>query len=469
MGPSPRRKETVLAALLASLVLVQDQPAPAPAPVPERGTFAFVGATVVPMDQDGVLADHVVIVRAGRIEALGPRESLEIPHDALRVDARGRWLIPGLADMHGHLPGQASPPDEAPMSLLLFLANGVTTVRGMLGDQTQITLRERVARGDLVGPRLLVGSPALGGHSVFNPEQARKLVAIFAEHGYDHVKVHEGLSRDVFDAIADGAHEHGLPFGGHVSYEVGLEHSLARGQWTVDHLDNVIEELVDPETRVLYPTGLTARRLAENADEERMPHVVRELDASGAGVVPTLALWELMLSGRAAEELQAERPETRYMHPGLVARWAESVDDMAAGGADPAHTGRVVELLRAALKALHEAGVPILFGTDSPQLYTVPGFSMRHEACAMVACGLSPRDVLETATIAVARFLGDTQNSGAIAPGKRADLVLLNANPLASVDALFDVAGVMVDGRWLPRDALDARLEQVAAARRASK
>jgi imidazolonepropionase-like amidohydrolase len=418
-------------------------PPGAPAAPESPETFAFVDVTVVPMDRERVLEGHTVVVRDGRIVAVGPAGTVDVPADAVRIEGRGRWLVPGLAEMHGHLPGPQWPAGLAERVLLLYAANGVTTVRGMLGHPDQLTLRDRIARGDLVGPRLFVGSPAMGGNGVTTPEQARRLVQEYAEAGYDHLKVHEGLSRPVFDAIAEAAGRAGLPFAGHVSDAVGVWNALGAGQSTIDHLDGMVEATEG------------GRRTAE---------LVEAVKRAGAGVVPTQVLWETFSLARPPEELLAERPESRYLPAQMVRGWIEAQRELRAEVTDPAEGPALVEARRRLLGALSSGGARVLLGTDSPQLFSVPGFSIHREMRAMVEAGLTPWQVLAAGTRDVAVHLDLADESGTIAVGKRADLLLLEADPLADVGNVARRAGVMLNGRWLDAAELDRRLADVADA-----
>ena len=440
-------------------------------PSPAReAPLALVGVTVVPMDRERTLPDHTVLIRDGRIAALGPADAVEVPADARRVSAAGRFLIPGLAEWHGHLPGAGSPPQLTEDVLWLYAANGVTTVRGMQGHASQLELRDRVAAGELVGPRLVVGSPAMSGR-VESPEEARRLVAEYAEAGFDLLKVHEGFAPEVYAALAAAARERGIPFAGHVADRVGLFDSLVAGQDTVDHLDNFVEALI-PETA---RAGMEALRgiasLADRVERERLDAAVAAIRDSGAAVVPTMVLWESgILPTRPAEVLLAERSEVRYMPKETVERWTAAVEQgLARPGAE--NHRAVAALRRDILAALHRAGVPILLGTDSPQIFSVPGFSVPRELAVYVEVGMTPWEALLTGTRAVAEHSARngwmSGDFGTIAEGKRADLVLLEGNPLEDIGAAGAVAGVVLSGRYLDAEEIGAALTAIERRRAA--
>ena len=184
---------------------------------------AFIGVNVVPMDRERIIENQTVIIRDGRIAEIGPSSKVKIPQDAMRVEAQGKYLMPGLAEMHGHLPHANQGEAVAQSFLTLFVANGVTTVRGMFGFPNHPSLRERIAKGEVFGPRLYAASPALSGQSVHSPEEAEQLVRKYKQDGFDLLKVHEGLSKESYDRIVKVAGEVGKRFGGHVANDVGLE------------------------------------------------------------------------------------------------------------------------------------------------------------------------------------------------------------------------------------------------------
>ena len=253
--------------------------------------LAIVSATVLPMDGERVLADHTVLVENGRIAAVLPAAEVALGADTAVVSGEGRFLIPGLVEMHGHLPGANSPPALTEDVLMLYVANGVTTVRGMQGHESHLELRDGIEAGELIGPRLIVGSPSMSGR-IETPDEAVRLVRAYHDAGFDLLKVHEGLSPETYAALAETAREVGIPFAGHVSDEVGLLAALAAGQDTVDHLDNFVEALIPEEARGEMEALRGIAGLSELVDRDRLPAVIEALQASGSGVVPTIVLWE---------------------------------------------------------------------------------------------------------------------------------------------------------------------------------
>ena len=436
-----------------------------PRPVVE-GDLAFVGVNVLPMqgpDAPVVLENQTVIVTNRRVAAIKPADEVNLGDDVVIVDAEGQYLMPGLADMHGHLPTSRLMPVDAKNLLFLYVANGVTTVRGMQGNPSHFRVRDQIARGETLGPRLFLGSASMTGSRVTTPELGEQLIREYHQAGYDLAKMHEGLTREVFDAVVAVASEVGIPFGGHVPDEVGLFHALEAGQISIDHLDNYVEALV-PEGSQSELQGLRGgvEDLLDVVDERRLPMLVEATRTAGAWVVPTMVLWETAFFGdRAAAELRPLRPELRYMPPEIIEQWVRAVDERLATS-DPVTNRRVSRLRRTILKALHDGGVRILLGTDSPQIFNVPGFSIHHEMALWVELGMTPHQVLEAGTRRVAEYFHAVDDFGSVVVGHRADFLLLTANPVADIANVAERAGVMVNGRWIPEAQIQERLASIA-------
>lgn len=434
-----------------------------PASWTQPGVVAFVGVNVVPMDSERVLANQTVIVRDGRIAAMGPASGVQVPAGATRVEGGGKYLIPGLAEMHGHVPAQNGQFQED--VLFLYVAAGVTTVRGMQGHPNHLPMRERVRAGQLIGPHLHLSSPpfaGIGGNALTDPAVARERVRAAKAAGYDHLKVHEGLSPAVYAAIDETADEIGITYGGHISDVVGLDAALAAGQSTIDHLDNYIDAAqADDSPALAMQGGARAQALPLHIDDAKIAAAARATRAAGIAVVPTMALWEVLRGSHDGDALMS-REELRYMPRNMVNGWRETVNSIH-GSWDRTAADAEAGFRRRMLGALHDEGALILMGTDAPQLFSVPGFSLHRELPVMIASGMTPYEVLRTGSINVARFHGEAEPEGQVAVGARADLVLLDANPLADIDNVRRISGVMVAGRWLDADAIGRRLDAIAA------
>jgi hypothetical protein len=435
----------------------------APADTPGTGAVtAFVNVNVLPMDRERVLERHTVIVQDGRITAVGPADRTQVPAGATRVEGAGRYLMPGLAEMHGHIPGPQNP-RYAENVLFLYISNGVTLVRGMAGHPYHLELRERVARGDLLGPTIFTAGPGFGGNNVPNPEAAERLVREQHQAGFDLLKVF-GISRESYARMATVAHQLGIPFAGHVPLPVGLEGALEHRQASIDHLDRYVEFMVRDGANVQgQDPGFFGSAWVDLVDMNKMPEAVRRTREAGVWNVPTLSLVEHLASPEAPEEM-ARRPEMRYMPQQVLDGWVRSKHQFQARpDFQPPAAQRLVEIRRQLTRALHDAGAPLALGSDAPQFFNVPGFSIHPEMEMMVASGLTPYEVLVTGTRNPAVYFGTPDDFGTVAVGRRADLILLEANPLQDIANARRVAGVMVRGRWLPQQEIQQRLDAIAA------
>ena len=455
-------------ALVPSLACAQASVPPAPAaPAAPGPTVAFVDATVIPMDRERTLAGQTVIVRDGRIVAMGPTRSTPVPAGATRIDARGRFLLPGLADMHGHLsPGDGAATTPVGRQLRLSLATGVTTLRNMSAPpQAQpLPLRERIARGELAGPTLVVFAPSMHGRNVTSAAQARTIVEQHEAAGYDGLKTHGMLPRETYDTLVAAARRAGLPLAGHVTPEVGLRHAMASGQ-QIEHMDGYLAALIADSAAAAQAGGqfVFDEALLAQVDTSRIAALAAETRRAGVTVGPTIALFDVVAGDMPAESLAAW-PELRYVHAQARAAWAKQKGDMGTqmpGSA--AGRARYLALRRQLLLALQREGVPLLAGSDSPQLFMTPGFGVHRELDAMVRAGLTPWQALAAATRSPAAYLGQSKEFGTVAVGTRADLVLVDANPLANLAVLRQPRGVMARGRWYDRAALDAGLAKIEA------
>jgi len=469
--PCPTRAPRVATALVLLATALASLPAAGGAVVQgQERTHAFVDVAVIPMDRERVLDGQTVVVRDGRIVALGPASEVSVPADAVRIDGSGRFLMPGLAEMHAHVPpvqGDAWPDRGALEDILfLYVANGVTTTRGMLGAPYQLALRDELERGRLLGPTLYVGAPSLNGNSAPDPAAAERLVRAHAAAGYDLQKIHPGVSRATWDRMVAVADEVGLTFGGHVPAAVGLEHALASGASTVDHLDGFVEASASGPVRARLLRGeqVPLGEVVAGASPERIRELARSARDTGAWVVPTMYLWE-NLYGASDPETILSQPEMRYVSARQRQGWRNQAGNRPSLPADVME--ELHRLRREILLALSEAGAGVLMGTDSPQMFNVPGFALHRELRVMEETGMSRWRILESGTSAVARYaseeLGREDDFGSVAVGKRADLVLLEANPLDHLANLTRRAGVMVRGRWIGAEEIDEGLARIAA------
>jgi imidazolonepropionase-like amidohydrolase len=421
----------------------------------DAATIAFINVNVIPMSTETVMTGQTVVVENGLIVAIGDVDSVPVPEAARVVDGTDRFLMPGLAEMHAHVPDTGT--QFLDRVLTLFVANGVTTIRGMLGRPSHLTLRQELLDGEHFGPRLITSGPSMNGRSVEGPADAERKVREQRVAGYDFVKIHPGLSAAEFDAVAATCNELGIPFAGHVTVAVGVENVLSAGMATIDHLDGYVAALMPAnKDRSGGYGGFFDVLLANQISEDLIAEIAEQTAAAGTWNVPTESLFEHRVGDISIAELR-NRPEIRYMPAATVQRWVQAKEQQLSERGFSAEIGaRAIDIRRKIIVALHDAGAGLLLGSDAPQVFNVPGFSLHHELGFLVAAGLTPFEALQTGTTAVAEFLGT--NTGTVAVGHEADLILLDANPLLDISNTRRIHGVMVRGDWHSGSELEERL-----------
>lgn len=436
-------------------------------PPAQPGTFAFTNVTVVPMDRPGVLENQTVIVIDDEIAEMGPAAEVRVGAGATVVDGDGRYLMPGLAEMHAHVPPGDDPPRDAIEDILfLYVANGITTIRGMLGSAYQVPLADELERGDVLGPTFYVAGPSLNGGTAPTPEAAEQLLRANARAGYDLQKIHPGVPRAAWDRMAEVAREVGLTYGGHVPADVGLVHAIETGISTVDHLDGYVEAVAADEVVSQINTGqpISLGGLVAGAEEGRIEDIVRLTVENDVYVVPTMYLWENLYGVMDPEPFLA-LPEMRYVSTQQREAWRRQAAPGPRG--TPEEVAAFIGLRNQILNDLADAGAGILMGTDSPQLFNVPGFALHREIAVMAEAGLTNEQILRSGTLNVGRYvrehLGLDHDFGTVAPGQRADLLLLESDPLEDLSNLTDRVGVMVRGRWISQHEIQDGLAAIAA------
>ena len=404
---------------------------------------AIVDVNVIPMDRERVLAHQTVIVRGDRIAAIGTTGALRVPSGAIRIDGRSRYLIPGLFDMHVHV--------EDTTDLLLFLAKGFTTVRNLEGRPEHLEWRRLIRAGRLLGPDMFTSGPFTNLPTIDTPDDARRTVLAQKAAGYDEIKIHGSVPAETYDTLCAVARRAGIPIVGHAPRNLPFGAMVRCPQVEISHAEEFIYGYFAYDV-----SDSSARRIPQAADSARR---------AGMHVTATLVTYRRILAQvENLDSLMAVTP-TRYVRPGELVTWQREnnryVRNWTAGDLPKlrARWRFQVELVR----ALVRAGVPVMTGSDAIGPMWVPGWASQEELRIFVNdVGMTPYEALRAATTVPAAFLGEANEVGTIALGKRADLVLLEGNPLVDIRVLDRIAGVFARGRWLPNDEIARRLEDIA-------
>lgn len=414
-----------------------------------QSAVAFTHVSVIDGRDSIPRRDQTVIVRGNRIVASGLANATRVPRGARIIDGRGKFLIPGLWDMHVHttiIGGREL--------LGLYVANGVTGVRDMAGDWATITgWRDEIARGTLVGPRIIASGPYLEGGDVpvvhiltRTPAEGRAGVDSLIALGVDFVKVHGQLTPATYFAIARRARERGIPFAGHVSRAVGSAAAADSGQRSIEHLLAIPAPCTPAESMALAPRFPVQGALGRCSSEDLAPLYARFV-RNGTWVTPTFVA-QVEVAGWPGRAVPGD--SLAHYLPDTLRRFVAQIfpmPDSVPAGADS--VGRAMLAKRMAqVAAMHRAGVHILTGTDAPLRNSPPGFGLHEELLLLVRGGVSNFDVLRAATSEPARYFG-RDSMGTVEAGSVADLVLLNANPLTDIRNTRRIAFVVANGRLI--------------------
>ncbi len=428
-------------------------------------TTVFVNVNVLPMDRERILGEYNVLVRDGVIEEVAPAHRVPVPPGAEVIQGEGLFLMPGLADMHVTLPSSQATDEQVRDFLHLFLANGVTVIRGVEGSSNQLQLKRQIASGALLGPTVYVGAPPLGGRNAQDPQGAIGLMMSHRSAGYDFLPIDGDVPPVVWDSLAEEAHSRGYTFGGTIPPGIGLRRALSSGISTVEHLDGYLQEVVSDDVKSRLDRGESVPLQTQlTAVEGRKTRAISaHTRSSDSWVVPTLYRWETRYGPLNVDSLLAQ-PEMGYVPSFITEGW---ILEASARSPLPEETAQLLIQVRGRiLRALTMAGVGVLMGTDSPAMFNIPGFALRRELRSMSGAGLTPYEIIVTGTRNVAEYarreLLEPGNFGTVEEGNRADLVLLRRNPFDDLEALWDQEGVMVQGRWIPRAQIDEWLQSMA-------
>jgi hypothetical protein len=517
-----------------------------------QDSTAFVNVNVIPMDTESVLVGYTVVVVGDQIAAVGPSADVDVPSDAVVIDANGAYLMPGLADMHTHLDGDRE--------FGLYLANGVTTLRAISADSKALDVSKKVQSGELIGPRIytaasLGGFPPyfiymrmvyaykfavvlIGGLVLFgivriglrlagkskklphpllkflpfsgtllavaviatftnfispqplydfasgsvasSPKHAERIVRQYKEAGHDFIKTQWFMSREMFDRMMTVAKELGMEASGHIPAEVGVEHYIKSGAHP-EHDYQLAALLAKDYEREVGPNPLDPFDFSETT--AKMPALVKLMKENGAVFTPTMTVFDALHQifshiDNLPETPLYKQPEFRYVPHEIMSEWTNPENEeftivMSVKGLssikeiipEPARREEFLRISKKIVKALHEAGVPVMIGSDSSDPGVVWGFSLHRELELFVESGLTPFEALAAATRVPSEFLNS--GAGTIEVGKYADLVLFPENPLGDITRTRKNAGVMVRGKWLPPIELQKMLEETEAKNKA--
>jgi imidazolonepropionase-like amidohydrolase len=462
--------------------------------------LVFRSVTIIDVTGALLRPDMTVVISGGRILDVGKTQDLRLPKNARVIDATGRFLIPGLWDMHWHLRSER---ETRNVFFPLMIANGVTGVRDMFTDcikngaiETNIDVvkkwRREFAAGKLIAPRLLASSQILDGaeptqpwfYSVADADAARRTVRTFKKRGVDFIKIYSLLSREAYFAIADEAKKQKLPFVGHIPISITTSEASEAGQKSIEHLDftdafssreaALIKELTLEIERISgnpYFTGLVycaldanLIRAADSYDSRKLVKASRLFVKNGTWFCPTLAYHHADAFHDQKE--YAKDPHLKCVPPDIMDEWSELKNARVSMPQRMAEMKRVFPRHLKTVGAMRRAGVNFLAGTDATQIHVVHGFSLHNELALLVKAGFTPMEALQAATINPARFMEKEKELGTIEEGKFADLVLLEANPLDEISNTKKIAAVVLNGRYFPKRALQTML---AAASRSAK
>jgi len=447
-------------------------------PIPRKPTSLLL-AHVTVIDSTGSAArpDMSVLIEGGKIKSISPTGRNNHDDDTLIVDARGKFLIAGLWDMHVH----ALSKDEPDRFFPLFIANGVTGIRDMGGDiplPQIVQLKKEVYTGSRLGPEIFAAGPILEGEHPFwrfaipvkNADDAQRAVTQLVKEGADFLKVYNTLSRSAYLAIASQAKQDRISFVGHIPDGVTPAEAAVIGQKSIEHLWGIPIYLSSESAKL--------QNMAAQANDEEDPKVARDLyykinetilatqdSKKASGLYEVFArnhTWQtptlVVLRSYAAIHDPALRKDSRiaYIPDNLLSFW-----NSMGGQPDRRNDEIQARLFKsdiAIVKAMHGAKVPLLAGTDTPNPYTYPGFSLHEELELLVSAGLSPLEALQSATIRAAQFLGVDELFGSVEEGKVANLVLLDSNPLEDIRNTKEIRGVVLRGNFLDKAKLDELL-----------
>jgi imidazolonepropionase-like amidohydrolase len=415
--------------------------------------IVFQSVNVIPMDIEQVFENYDVVVTNGVVADIGPTRKVKYSRNAVIIPAKGKYLIPGLVEMHAHVP-QTDEMEPILDVLNLFSINGVTTIRGMLGYIKHLEVKAKIETGEIIGPTLYTSGPSFNGTTATTPEVTAEMVKEQFSMGYDFLKIHPGVSRASFDALVKTAKKEKVLYAGHVPADVGIWVAIDSDYHSIDHLDGMIEALI-PDVKKLPEdqVGLFGVYGADKVKLTQLPKMLQALKDHNVWLVPTECLAERWLAFDKTSKELAEAPEMKYMDAKTTQNWINAHEEILKKSTAEGYK-KFLELRKKLILESHKSGVRIVLGSDAPQIFNVPGFSVHHELQYYVNAGLTPFEALQTATINGAAFF-DRPTCGLVMVGGIADLVLLNGNPLTDISQTQNIEGVMMHTHYMNKEYIE--------------
>lgn len=446
---------------------------------PEPDVLVITNVDVIDTRQGITLPNLTVIIKHGRIDSIAKHGIIGSSHKTKVVNGSGKYLIPGLWDMHVHSAGGPAAPWDAGIILPLYIANGITGIRDMGGSLQLLKQRnDTIRRGDLLGPHMFISGPFLNGGKPYEysiatntPEEARQAVDELASEHVDFIKILSQLSRDTYFAVADESKKQKLSFVGHVPESISAGEASAAGQRSIEHLSGLtmacsreeaelrkqrVEAAAHADNKAFHAAGM---RSLDTFDPERARALFAEFKQNQTWQVPTLSWWSVQTQ---PDSISFSNPRLKYV-PASVRKsvdWNPEHIKQSTSPALLADVEKAVSRYSELTHALNEAGVPMMAGTDSPDPYVFPGFSLHDELVLLVQSGLTPAQALRAATYNPALFMGKSEY-GTADRGMVADLVLLDADPLLDIHNTQKISAVVLGGKLFLRNDLDKMLQQV--------
>jgi len=402
-----------------------------------------------------------IVIDSGKVKIIQDHEANKIESENI-IDGTDRFIMPGLTEMHAHIPSSESGKEYTEQVLFLYLSNGVTTIRGMLGHSSLLDLRKSALNNEILSPRIFTSSPSLNGNTITSVDEARKLVTTYANDGYDFLKIHPGLKLDVFEELVKTANELGIPYAGHVPVDVGIRKALSSKYASIDHVDGFLEGLVPTSYNIdRNENGFFGYNFTDLVDTTLIDNLVEMSKQNKVWIVPTQSLYDRWFSPVEAEKYASE-PEMKYMPKSTIDNWIKNKNDLTGNdNYNKEQWERFNNIRNLLIKKLHKNGYGLLLGSDAPQVFNVPGFSIHHELEGMMNAGLSTLEAIQIGTINPAKYFNMEGEFGEILEGASADFILLENNPLEDMKNIKNPFGVMVRGKWLSREAINNRLKEI--------